>query len=154
MELAVQNEISRSEEARYDHRLHGILLMCHGFSCYDVASMLGESPRTIENWVKRFNSDGFAGLQEKTRGGRPPILEKQQIEQIGKDLRQNPREFGYTQNLWDGKLLSYHISQRFHVQLGVRQCQRLFHKLDFRRRKPRPVIANADPVAQEAFKKN
>jgi hypothetical protein len=35
--LAVQQEITRSEDARYDHRLHGILLVSRGLSCYQVA---------------------------------------------------------------------------------------------------------------------
>jgi transposase len=39
------------------------------------------------------------------------------------------------------------------VNLGVRQCQRLFHQLGFRLRKPRPVIARANPEEQQAFKK-
>ncbi|MCZ7584446.1 MAG: winged helix-turn-helix domain-containing protein [Deltaproteobacteria bacterium] len=39
------------------------------------------------------------------------------------------------------------------MALGVRQCQRLFSRLGFRRRKPRPQIAKADPAAQKAFKK-
>ncbi|MBM3802430.1 MAG: transposase, partial [Acidimicrobiia bacterium] len=30
MRLAVQQEITRSEESRYDHRLHGILLVSQG----------------------------------------------------------------------------------------------------------------------------
>jgi transposase len=37
--------------------------------------------------------------------------------------------------------------------MGVRQCQRLFHQLGFRRRKPRSLIAQADPEAQAAYKK-
>jgi len=154
MMLVVQNEISRSEDARYDHRLHGILLVSRGFSCYEVASMLGHTPRTIENWVNRFEDDGLAGLQEKLRSGRPPKIEKQELNRIGKDLRRDPRDFGYEQNLWDGKLLGYHLSKEYNISLGVRQCQRMFHVLQFRRRKPRPVIANADPVAQKLFKKN
>jgi hypothetical protein len=40
MEIALRNEILRSEEARYDHRLHGVLLVCKGFSCYEVGNML------------------------------------------------------------------------------------------------------------------
>jgi len=32
MKIALQQEISRSEESRYDHRLHGILLVCSGKS--------------------------------------------------------------------------------------------------------------------------
>jgi transposase len=39
------------------------------------------------------------------------------------------------------------------VVLRVRQCQRLFHQLEFRLRKPRPVIARANLEEQRAFKK-
>jgi hypothetical protein len=38
------------------------------------------------------------------------------------------------------------------VDLGVRQCQRLVRQFGFRRRKPRPQIASADPGAQRALK--
>ena len=153
MRVAVQQEILRSSESRYDHRLHGILLVCSGMSCYEVAERLGQGPRTVQHWVRRFERSGFAGLEEGERPGRPPALDATTLEAIGAHLRRSPREFGYTQNLWDGKLLSHHLAQTFGVRLGVRQCQRLFRRLGFRRRKPRPVIAKADPEAQRAYKK-
>ncbi len=153
MRLAVQDEIQRSEEARYDHRLHGVLMLCNGMSCYDVAQVLGHSPRTVEGWVKRFEADGLAGLREQTRPGRPSLLDEAVVAKVGRDLRKPPDALGYKQGLWDGKLLSHHLQVRYGVALGVRQCQRLFGRLGFRRRKPRPVIAKADPSAQRAFKK-
>ena len=153
MRLALQQEILRSEESRYDHRLHGVLLCCSGFSCYEVAEVLGQSPRTVEYWVKRFERSGLAGLQEKPRSGRPGTLDGAARDRLARDLRQSPRSLGYGQNLWDGKLLSHHIAKELGFHLGVRQCQRLFRQFDFRRRKPRPVIAKADPEAQRAYKK-
>ena len=33
MLIAIQQEIARSEESRYDHRLHGLLLVTTGQSC-------------------------------------------------------------------------------------------------------------------------
>jgi len=54
----------------------------------------------------------------------------------------------------DGKSLSAFIRRRFKIKLGVRQCQRLFREFDFRLRKPRPLIAQADPQLQRAAKKN
>lgn len=151
--MAIQDEISRSEEARYDHRLHGILLVCAGKGCYEVSRLLGHSPRTIESWVHRFEEDGFAGLREGERPGRPRALDEEAMGTLGQHLRRSPRSFGYHQNLWDGKLLSHHIREAFGVTMGVRQCQRLFRKLGFRRRKPRPMIAKADPLAQRTLKK-
>jgi len=153
MRIAVQQEIVRSDESRYDHRLHGILLVLSGHTCYEVAELFGQSPRTVEYWVRRFEASGFAGLQEAERPGRPGALDAKGLERVGRELRKNPRDLGYEQNLWDGKLLSHHLAEKYAIQLGVRQCQRLFTQLGFRRRKPRPLIAQADPEAQQAYKK-
>jgi transposase len=153
MRLAIQQEIARSEEARYDHRLHGVLLVSQGLSCYQVADWLGQHPRTVERWVQRFETQGFAGLQEGERPGRPPRLTARQVAAVDRALRKSPRSFGYPQKLWDGQLLAHHMGETYGVGVGVRQCQRLFHQLGFRQRKPRPVIAFADPAAQAAFKK-
>ena len=153
MTVAIQQEISRSEEARYDHRLHGVLLVAQGMSSYDVAQLLGQDPVTVQRWVKQFNRSGFAGLHEGERTGRPGALSPAQWEALGRDLRRPPRELGYDQNLWEGKLLAHHLAQSYGVELGVRQCQRIFGRLDFRLRKPRPQIAKGDPAAQAAYKK-
>ncbi len=153
MRIAVQEEISRSEESRYDHRLHGILLLCQGMSCPEVAGLFGEDVRTVERWVKRFNIGGFAGLAEGERPGRPRRLTERQWSQLENHLRGQPRTFGYEQNLWDGPLLSHHIMNQYGVELSVRQCQRLFRQMGFRLRKPRPLIAQSDPNAQRAYKK-
>ena len=153
MGIAVQQEIQRSEVSKYDHRLHGILLICKGFSCSEVADIFDHSPRTIQYWVKRFEEEGFAGLVDAPHSGRPRRFDEEVMEAISKDLRESPRFFKYPQNLWDGKLLSHHFSEKYVVQLGVRQCQRLFTHLGFRRRKPRPVIAKSDPEAKAKYKK-
>jgi hypothetical protein len=34
--LSLQQEIQRSEESRYDHRLHGVLLVAQGMTCLNV----------------------------------------------------------------------------------------------------------------------
>jgi len=153
MRLAVQQEIARSEESRYDHRLHGILLVSHGLTCYQVGEWLGQDPRTIQRWVKRFETHGFSGLQEGERCGRPRKLTETQWEAVDGELRRPPRTLGYAPNLWDGKLLAHHLAKVHGVDLGVRQCQRMFRDMGFRLRKPRPVIAKSDPLAQAAYKK-
>ena len=153
MRIAVQQEILRNEESRYNHRLHGILLVCSGVSCIETAQILGHSPRTVQYWVQRFEKSGFTGLQEIPREGRHPVLDEQRLRNIGQDLRQSPRDMGYAQNLWDGKLLSHHLQQKHGIILGVRQCQRLFRRLGFRRRKPRPLLAKTDPELQRKYKK-
>jgi len=153
MSLAIQQEIERSDESRYDHRLHGVLLVANGQACGDVAQLFGEDPRTIQRWVKRFEQYGFDGLREGERSGRPRSLDEAQYRSLGCDLRRSPRDFGHPQNLWDGKILGEHLKSRYGVTLGVRQCQRMFNQMGFRLRKPRPQVAQSDPVKAAVVKK-
>jgi len=153
MRIAIQQEIARSDESRYDHRLHGVLLVASGASCIEVGRTLGEDPRTIQRWVKRFEQHGFAGLRDGERPGRPRALDARQWDRLARELRQDPRDFGHEQTLWDGRLLGLHLKQRYGVALGVRQCQRIFRQMGFRLRKPRPQVAQSDPVAVARFKK-
>jgi transposase len=154
MILAMQDEIRRTEGSRYDHRLHGVLLVAHGATCPEVAQLLGDAPRTVENWVRRFETRGFSGLTEGVRAGRPRRLGTEQMVKVWEALRKTPAEAGLSDGgVWDGKTLSAFLKQKFAMTLRVRQCQRLFRQLDFRLRKPRPLIAHADAEAQSAYKK-
>ena len=69
--LGLQDEIRRSEESRDHHRIHGVLLVAQGMSCPEVSRLLGDSPRTVEYWVRHFEERGLAGLVEGERTGRP-----------------------------------------------------------------------------------
>jgi transposase len=153
MQIAIQQEIQRSEESRYDHKLHGVLLVANGYDSYTIGEMFGQSPTTIQRWVKKFNESGFAGLRDGERAGRPRILSEKQWGQMEKDVRRPPSDFNFIQSFWDGKLLAEHLRKKYKVEIGVRQCQRMFKTMGFRLRKPRPVIANADPLLQKGFKK-
>jgi transposase len=153
MQVAIRQEIARSEESRYDHRLHGLLLVAKGESARAVAELFDEDARTVQRWVQRFEAQGFDGLREGERSGRPRTLDSRQWQRVAGELRRSPREFGHANNLWDGKLLAEHLKRRHGVDLGVRQCQRLFRKLGFRLRKPRPQVAQADPLRVAAVKK-
>ncbi len=150
---AIQDEISRTREGRYFHRLHVVLYVLCGASSYTAARIYGDSPRAIEYWVHRLLSRGLAGLCEGDRPGCPNRLSPSDQERLRNEIRRSPRELGYDQNLWDGLLLSHYLKEHYAVSLSVRQCQRLFHKLGFTLQRPRRQACEADPLRQEAFKK-
>jgi len=152
--LGLQDEIRRSDESRYDHRLHGVLLVAQGLTCPEVAGLLGDAPRTVEYWVNSFERKGLTGLLEGERSGRPKRLSEPQIQQINAVLRKTPREARLSGNIWDGKTLAAWIEKQYGISLGVRQCQRMFRQFGFRLRKPRPAIAQANPELQRLHKKN
>lgn len=150
---AIQDEISRTREGRYFHRLHVVLYVLQGAGPYEAARLYGDSTRAIEYWVHRLLGNGLTGLWEGDRAGRPARLSVADRERLRSEIRLSPRELGYDQNLWDGLLLSHHLKEHYAVSLGVRQCQRLFHKLGFTLQRPRRQAREADTLQQEAFKK-
>jgi len=101
--VGLQQEIQRSEESRYDHRLHGVLLVAQGMTCPEVGPLLGDAPRTVEYWVRRFEREGLTGLTEGERPGRPSRLSAAQIKEINRVLRARPSAAGLRANLWDGQ---------------------------------------------------
>lgn len=151
---AIVAEIKCSDDPGYVRRLHALLDVCCGLGCREVGERLGRSARCVELWVNRFNRFGLSGLKFEPRPGRTPRLDDELLKEVALDLRTTPRAFDYSQNLWDGKLLSYHLRERYDVCLGVRQCQRLFHRLGFRLRVPRPISDKMNPVWGESFKKD
>jgi transposase len=153
MIMALQDEIRRNDASRYDHRLHGVLLVAQGMTCPEAARLMGDSPRTVVNWIERFESQGLGGLSDRERSGRPGRLSEEQLLKVEAALRGSPAQFGLPAQLWDGPSLSAYLRKELGVSLKVRQCQRLFRRLGFRLRKPRPQVAQADPQLQAAHKK-
>ncbi len=127
--------------------------MAQGMTCPEVGRLLGDAPRTVEYWVKRFEKEGLGGLSEGERPGRPSRLSPQQLRKIDGILRRSPADFGLSTHIWDGKALSAFLEGSLGVSIGTRQCQRLFRRLGYRLRKPRPQVAHADPELQRTHKK-
>src|SRR5260370_12564512 len=85
--VGIQDEIRRSEDSRYDHRLHGVLLVAQGMTCSEVARLLGDGRRSVQYWVHRLEERGLAGLLEGDRAGRPRRLSEKQWQEVNAVLR-------------------------------------------------------------------
>jgi transposase len=150
MRIAIQHEIGCSEDARYYHRLHGLLLLAAGHSCREVAELFGEDDTTVQRWVRRVTRGGLQALRESERPGRPRSVDSAQWRQLQADLQRAPSDFGLNGPAWDGATLSEHLRRRFAVQLGVRQCQRIFRQMGLAARKARTPVRTESPTNTSA----
>jgi transposase len=156
VEAQIHQYLRNSDEARFIHRLHGLLLLLNNEenNCANIASLFKNSPRSLSNWVHSVNSSGtIEVLRDKPRKGRSLRLQGEQLNQIKLVLQKHPSEVGLSANIWDGKTLSFFIQREFAVTLQVRQCQRLFHKLGFSLKRARPIVAKGNPEKKEQAKK-
>lgn len=128
MRALVAGELRRSAEQRFAHRLHAVMLVAAGRSCYEIARWFGDDPRTIERWVHAFDAHGAEGLREHHAGGRPARLSPAQAAAIDRIVHQRPEASGVSGKRWNGRLLAQYLAARFGVRLGIRQCQRLLQR--------------------------
>ncbi|MDE2250410.1 MAG: IS630 family transposase [Gammaproteobacteria bacterium] len=107
--------------------------------------------------MARHGPESWPGINRNThegeRFGRPRRLLPAQWRKLQGELRRSPRAYGLTANLWDGPLLAEHLRRHYDADLGVRQCQRVCRQMGFRLRKPRPQVAQSDPLKVAAVKK-
>ena len=133
--LAIRKEINRSRDSRYDHRLHALLLVAQGMRCSIVARYLGDAPRTIQYWIRLYESQGFKAMEESGRTGRPGRL-SQYLPAIAEALGKSPQESGLSSPRWSGKVLAEFILSLCRVSLSIRQCQRLLRQFENRSQTP------------------
>jgi len=157
IEKQIHQYLHNSDEARFIHRLHGILLLINNEenNCANIASLFKNSPRSLSNWVHGINKSGDINvLRDKPKPGRTARLNAEQKEHLKLILQDHPSKVGVSANIWDGKSLSFYIETKFDIILQVRQCQRLFRKLGFSLKRARPIVAKGDPIKKEEAKKN
>ena len=125
----IRAEFLRSADARYIHRLHGVLLVLLGLSTVKAGKLLGDPQRTIAHWVAQFKARGLDGLKDAEKSGRPEILSSQQKEIISLALASPPRKAGFDADAWTNVILASLLKERFGLVLSVRHCSRLLRTL-------------------------
>ena len=121
----IRKEFRQSEEARYIHRLHGVLLVLLGLSTTKAGKLLGDPQRTVAHWVTQFKARGLDGLREAEKSGRPQILNDAQQEALRKALSKSPKDAGLIGDVWTGALVLSFLKKRYRTKITLRHCYRL-----------------------------
>ena len=125
----IRAEFCRSDEARYVHRLHGVLLVLLGLSTVKAGELLGDPQRTVAHWVGQFKAHGLDGLRDAEKSGRPGTLTQVQRAAVAKALTKSPKESGLDADSWTNAILASLLNKRYGITLSTRQCSRLLLKL-------------------------
>ncbi|MEI8064722.1 MAG: helix-turn-helix domain-containing protein [Verrucomicrobiota bacterium] len=121
----IRREFRRSKEARYIHRLHGVLLVLLGSSAAEAGKLLGVPQRTIAHWVIEFKRHGLDGLVEAKNTGRPASLNPRQQKTLFLALKKSPTDAGLSGTRWTGARVAEFLRERYGINLTMRHCRRL-----------------------------
>jgi transposase len=121
---ALRAEVRGDRHARQQHRLHAVLLVAGGLSCRAAARLLGDSPRAVSYWVRRYKNNESKGLFDARSPGRPPRLTAARLAELQLSVTGAPAGRRLT-----GEEVSALVARRWGVTLGARQAQRLLVRM-------------------------
>ena len=143
---------ARYKQERNTHiakRLQALFLLRCGTPIRQVALIVGVSRMSIHKWLTWYRTGGLDELTRRTRGGnripvRPRLTPDQQAQLI---------QHAATQGFRTLREAAAWCREALGVELSERQMQRLFRRLGFRRKVPRPMAVRADAALQAQWKK-
>lgn len=146
--------VGSSSDYKFIHRVVMVNLMLSGnISSLRLSQLSGIAQRTLNQWLNTVDEYGFERLRAIKQDGRPRKLTDNQLTEIKDAISNNPEKNGF--NVWEGPALSAFIKSKYGIELGVRQCQRLFRQLGFSliRPQPYPSIGETNEKKRDTLKK-
>jgi len=118
----------------------------------EIAVSSGAARRSIQDWVRRYNRGGVEKLRDKGGRGRKPPLTPQEQQRLKMRLDAGPLEEDGVCVL-RGLDVQRILKAEFNKVRSLSAVYELLHSLGYNDLMPRPQHRDADPAAQEAFKK-
>ena len=143
----------RERDGRVSARLLALANALDGMSREEAARAAGMDRQTLRDWVHRYNAEGVEGLRDRPRPGRPCALDEGRQAALKGLILRGPDLGRDGCVAWRARDLCGLVEARFGVRYGESGMLRLLKGLDLSWQKTRPVHPEADPRAQERFKK-
>jgi transposase len=144
----------RERDGRVSARLLALASALDGMGREEAARAAGMDRQTLRDWVHRYNAEGVEGLRDRPRPGRPCALDEGQQAALKGLILRGPRLERDGRVAWRARDLRGLVERRFGVGYSEAGVRRLLKGLDLSWQKARPIHPEADPKAQERFKKS
>ncbi len=151
--VELRRAAARSRDAKAARRMLALALVLDGHSREAAAEACGMDRQTLRDWVHRYNAEGVAGLRDRPRPGRPCGLDEGRQAALKGLVLEGPKLKRDGCAAWRARDLRELVERRFGVRYSESGVRRLPHGLDLSWQKARPIHPEADPRAQERFKK-
>jgi transposase len=134
-------------------RILAIGLVLEGMDRKGAAEACGMDRQTLRDWVHRYNAEGIAGLRERRSNNRKSPLTPDIASAFAALVERGPDPTVHGVVRWRRADLRGELNRLFGIEVAERTVGSYLAKLGFRRLSVRPQHPEADPAAQEAFKK-
>jgi transposase len=150
---ALRRRARREHDGRISARLIALANALEGMDRASAARLAGMDRQTLRDCVRRYNTEGIAGLFNRPLPGRLPKLTEGQMASLKAIVLRGPDRAVDQVERWRVIDLCRVVTERWGVIYSETGMLRLLWSLDLSHRKTRPVHPQTDPKAQDAFKK-
>lgn len=131
------------DDARLKVRFIALLMLAEGIEINKVASIIGKSIKTIENWHRQYVTKGIESLNFFQYKPKQSYLNDEQIEQLTTWVKTtNPAKL---------KQVRAYIIEQFKVKYSTEAIRKLLHKKGLKLLRPKVIPGN--PPSEEEQKK-
>ncbi len=131
-------------DARLKQRFISLLMLAEGLEPHKVASIIGKSKKTVENWFSQYLTKGIESLNSFQYKPKTSFLNDEQVEKLTKWVKEkNPRTL---------KQIKEYIKENFNVKYSIEGVRKLLIKNGLKLLKPK-VIPGNPPSVEEQKKK-
>jgi transposase len=142
----------KEKNPRMAARIRAVYLAQMDKTAPEIATVLGYTRRTVQNWIYAYNRQGIEGLKESPGRGTNSKLNEDQIQWLRQRIEQGPTR--------KDKVCVFHaadiqriIKEQFGIHYHVRSVRRLLKRLGYSYVSSRPEHPKGDPEKRETFKK-
>ena len=150
---ALRRQARHEPNRRAALRMLAIANALEGMSRAEAARLAGMERQALRDAVVRYNLEGLAGLHDRPKPGRPQRLSETEQAVLAARVFRGPDPERDGTVAWTRADLAAWLEARFGKAFHPSSLSRVLRRLDLSRQKVRPVHPEADPKAQERFRK-
>lgn len=149
----LESRFRTEKEARLAKRLWMVIQARRGETAQQIADSVGFTARSVQGWIRRYNAEGISGLSDRTGRGRKSPLAADEEPRFRERWEHGPTPADGV-CVFRGEDVRRLLREDFGKLLSLSAAYDLLHRLGYSCLVPRPKHRQADPQAQEEFKKN
>lgn len=136
---------------RVAKRIHAVLLNAAGDTSGEIAQILQAPLSRVSQWLRDYEEQGYEGLLEGYREGRPAKLTAKQSGELSDIVESGPVAYGFDSGVWTSPMIVRVIEEQFGIDYHAGHVRKLLHQMGFSVQRPKRLLVQADPEKQDRW---